>query len=150
MDVSFIDLQLPLVVLWEVEFHSSSCAHQACYFTSSFPGDPYMGFFTRLLFNEPTCISSLTVHCLKPLTGAEEMWVKLGVFGISHKIFNFQRHSIFRMWTRPLEGRALHKHKGAILLEESELRWICYLAFILHHCVRLKNCVCNNFYIFIS
>lgn len=35
--------------------------------------DPYMGFFTRLLFNEPTCISSLTVHCLKPLTGAEEI-----------------------------------------------------------------------------
>ncbi|PIO72828.1 hypothetical protein TELCIR_05222 [Teladorsagia circumcincta] len=35
--------------------------------------DPYMGFFTRLQFHEPTCISSLTVHCLKPLTGAEEI-----------------------------------------------------------------------------
>ncbi|KAK6015506.1 hypothetical protein OSTOST_19069 [Ostertagia ostertagi] len=32
-----------------------------------------MGFFTRLQFHEPTCISSLTVHCLKPLTGAEEI-----------------------------------------------------------------------------
>nr|CDJ84583.1 Protein T01D3.1, isoform a [Haemonchus contortus] len=35
--------------------------------------DPYMGFFTRLQFHEPTCIRSLTVHCLKPLTGAEEI-----------------------------------------------------------------------------
>ncbi|VDL68825.1 unnamed protein product [Nippostrongylus brasiliensis] len=32
-----------------------------------------MGFFTRLEFHAPTCISALTVHCLKPLTGAEEI-----------------------------------------------------------------------------
>ncbi|KAK6045144.1 hypothetical protein COOONC_17351 [Cooperia oncophora] len=32
-----------------------------------------MGFFTRLQFHEPTCVKSLTIHCLKPLTGAEEI-----------------------------------------------------------------------------
>ncbi|KAE9416477.1 hypothetical protein Angca_000058, partial [Angiostrongylus cantonensis] len=35
--------------------------------------DPYMGFFTRLHFHQLTCIRSLTIHCLKPLTGAEEI-----------------------------------------------------------------------------
>ncbi|KAL6741900.1 hypothetical protein Aduo_015108 [Ancylostoma duodenale] len=38
--------------------------------------DPYVGFFTRILFHEPTCISAVSIHCLKPLTGAEEMYVK--------------------------------------------------------------------------
>uniref|UniRef100_A0A0K0DCL2 EGF-like domain-containing protein n=1 Tax=Angiostrongylus cantonensis TaxID=6313 RepID=A0A0K0DCL2_ANGCA len=32
-----------------------------------------MGFFTRLHFHQLTCIRSLTIHCLKPLTGAEEI-----------------------------------------------------------------------------
>ncbi|EYB92442.1 hypothetical protein Y032_0194g1447 [Ancylostoma ceylanicum] len=35
--------------------------------------DPYVGFFTRIIFHEPTCISAVTIHCLKPLTGAEEI-----------------------------------------------------------------------------
>ncbi|RCN34436.1 hypothetical protein ANCCAN_19723 [Ancylostoma caninum] len=35
--------------------------------------DPYVGFFTRILFHEPTCINAVTIHCLKPLTGAEEI-----------------------------------------------------------------------------
>ncbi|KAJ1350626.1 hypothetical protein KIN20_006456 [Parelaphostrongylus tenuis] len=35
--------------------------------------DPYMGFVTRLHFDQLTCIRALTIHCLKPLTGAEEI-----------------------------------------------------------------------------
>ncbi|KHJ83406.1 hypothetical protein OESDEN_16897 [Oesophagostomum dentatum] len=35
--------------------------------------DPYVGFFTHIQFNELTCISAVNIHCLKPLTGAEEI-----------------------------------------------------------------------------
>ncbi|VDM84652.1 unnamed protein product [Strongylus vulgaris] len=35
--------------------------------------DPYVGFFTQIEFNELTCVSAVTIHCLKPLTGAEEI-----------------------------------------------------------------------------
>ncbi|KAK6756635.1 hypothetical protein RB195_014826 [Necator americanus] len=35
--------------------------------------DPYVGFYTQIKLHEPTCISAVRIHCLKPLTGAEEI-----------------------------------------------------------------------------
>ncbi|VDK66106.1 unnamed protein product [Cylicostephanus goldi] len=35
--------------------------------------DPYVGFFTQIEFSELTCVSAVAIHCLKPLTGAEEI-----------------------------------------------------------------------------
>ncbi|CAJ0960596.1 unnamed protein product, partial [Mesorhabditis belari] len=35
--------------------------------------DPYYGHYTRVVFTDQTCIRAVTIHCLVPLTGAEEI-----------------------------------------------------------------------------
>ncbi|CAJ0577081.1 unnamed protein product, partial [Mesorhabditis spiculigera] len=35
--------------------------------------DPYPGHFTKVTFTEQTCIRAVSIHCLVPLTGAEEI-----------------------------------------------------------------------------